>query len=183
MKIQTEKERNPPFKSIQRDYLETKLDTAAFENNIGLKTTRKSGVQTVTAKKVVGQDAVETVEKPKSSTTVSIPKKRKKLQKPDSDQLKRKKYITAKADSEGSAAIEMVQTVESAAETAVQTGGSIRTAVKGTSKGIGNIHTMVKSGVSIGTRKEIGRVTAAVGSGLKKGAVNLAKNTGNHLLS
>lgn len=181
MEIQTEKERNPPFESIQRDSPETQVDTETFENYIGLKTTRESGIQIGTAETAVVHNAVETVEKPKSSA-VSTPKKRKGLQKLDSDQLKHKKYITAKADSEGSAAIEMAQTVESAAETAVQTGGVIRTAVKGTSKGVGKIHTMVKSGVGIGTRKDIGRVATAVGSGLKKGAVNITKDTGNQLL-
>ncbi len=181
MEIQTEKERNPPFERIQRDSPETQVDTETFENYIGLKTTRESGIQTGTAEKAVVHNAVETVEKPKSSA-VSTPKKRKGLQKPDSDQLKRKKYIIAKADSEGSAAIEMVQTAESAAETAVQTGGVIRTAVKGTSEGVGKIRTMVKSSVGIGTRKDIGKVATAVGSGLKKGAVNLAKDTGNQLL-
>ncbi len=181
MEIQTEKERNPPFESIQHDSPETQVDTETFENYIGLKTTRESGIQTGTAETAVVHNAVETMEKPKSSA-VGTPKKRKGLQKPDSDQLKRKKYITAKADSEGSAAIEMVQTVESAAETAVQTGGVIRTAVKGTSKGVGKIRTMVKSGVGIGTRKDIGRVATAFGSGLKKGAVSLTKDTGNQLL-
>lgn len=182
MEIQTDKERHPPFESIQRDSPETQVNTETFENYIGLKTTKESGIQTGIAETAVVHNTVESVEKPKSSITANTPKKGKGLQKPDSDQLKRKKYTITKADNEGSAAIEMVQTVESAAEAAVQTGGVIRTAVKGTSKGVGKIRTMVKSGVGIGTRKDIGRVATAVGSGLKKGAVNLAKDTGTQLL-
>lgn len=92
--------------------------------------------------------------------------------------LKNKKYTIAKADSENSFAIESMQTVEAAGATVQQTGGMLKTAVKGTSKGVGTIHSMVKSGVKIGLAKEAGRIATAVGGSIK----NIAKDTGHQLL-
>ncbi len=93
--------------------------------------------------------------------------------------LKNKKYTFAKLDSEGSEAIEMVQTVQSAGSAVSQAGGMIRTAVKNTSNGIGSIKTMVKNGgVKLGSRKDISRIATSV-----KGSVaNIAKDTGQQLL-
>lgn len=93
--------------------------------------------------------------------------------------LKNKKYTFAKLDSEGSEAIEMVQTVQSAGSAVSQAGGMIRTAVKSTSNGIGSIKTMVKNGgVKLGSRKDISRIATSV-----KGSVaNIAKDTGQQLL-
>lgn len=89
--------------------------------------------------------------------------------------MKNKKYTLAKVDSEGSEAIEMVQTVQSAGSAVSQAGGMIRTAVKGTSNGIGSIKTMVKNGgVKLGSRKDIAKIATSV-----KGSVaNVAKDTG-----
>lgn len=92
--------------------------------------------------------------------------------------LKNQKYTFAKVDSEGSEAIEMVQTVQSAGGTVAQTGGMLRTAIKNTSNGIGNIKTMVKNGVKLGSRKDISRIATSVGGSLK----NIAKDTGHQLL-
>ena len=92
--------------------------------------------------------------------------------------LKNKKYTIAKADSDGSAAIESVQLVQSSASSIAQTGGMLKTAVKGTAKGAESIKTMVKSGVKIGSAKDIGRIATAVGGGVK----NIAGNIGNNLL-
>ena len=93
--------------------------------------------------------------------------------------LKNKKYTFAKLDSEGSEAIEMVQTVQSAGSAVSQAGGMIRTAVKSTSNGIGSIKTMVKNGgVKLGSRKDIAKIATSV-----RGSVaNVAKDTGQQLL-
>lgn len=92
--------------------------------------------------------------------------------------LENQKYTTAEMDSEGAEAIEMVQTVQSAGSTVAQTGGMLRTAVKSTSNGIGSIKTMVKSGVKLGSRKDISRIATSV----RGSVVNVAKDTGRQLL-
>ena len=92
--------------------------------------------------------------------------------------LENQKYTTAETDSEGSEAIEMVKTVQSAGSTVAQTGGMLRTAVKSTSNGIGSIKTMVKNGVKLGSRKDISKIATSV-----RGSVaNVAKDTGQQLL-
>lgn len=92
--------------------------------------------------------------------------------------LKNRKYTFAKVDSEGSEAIEMVQTVQSAGGTVAQTGGMLRTSIKNTSNGIGNIKTMVKNGVKLGSRKDISRIATSVRGNI----ANMAKDTGQQLL-
>lgn len=92
--------------------------------------------------------------------------------------LENQKYTTAETDSEGSEAIEMVKTVQSAGSTVVQTGGMLRTAVKSTSNGIGSIKTMVKNGVKLGSRKDISRIVTSARSGV----ANIARDTGQQLL-
>ncbi len=88
------------------------------------------------------------------------------------------KYITGETDSEGSEAIEMVKTVQSAGGVVAQTGGMLRTAVKSTSNGIGSIKTMVKNGVKLGSRKDIAKIATSV-----RGSIaNVAKDTGQQLL-
>lgn len=92
--------------------------------------------------------------------------------------LKNKKYTIAKADSENSLAIESVQTVTATVGIVSQAGGMLKTAVKGTSKGVGTIHSMVKKGVKIGTTKDVGKIATSVGGSIK----NIAKDTGHQLL-
>jgi len=92
--------------------------------------------------------------------------------------LKSMKYTIAKADSDNSSAIEMIQAVHSAESTIVQSGGMLKTAIKGTSNGVGTIHSMVHSGVKIGSARDIGNISTAIGGGIK----NIAKDTGNQLL-
>lgn len=92
--------------------------------------------------------------------------------------LKNQKYTTAETDSDGSEAIEMVKTVQSAGSAVAQTGGMLRTAVKSTSNGIGSIKTMVKNGVKLGSRKDISRIVTSVRSGV----ANIARDTGQQLL-
>lgn len=92
--------------------------------------------------------------------------------------LKNKKYTIAKTDSENSLAIESVQTVTAVAGTVSQAGGMLKTAVKGTSTGVGTIHSMVKSGVKIGSAKDVGKIATSVGGSIK----NIAKDTGHQLL-
>ena len=104
------------------------------------------------------------------------------LKAPAPDQLKRKKFIIAAADSDGSAVIEMGQTVTGAAETMVQTRGTIRTAVKSSAGKIGRIVTAVNQGIRLGTAKDAGIAAAHIGSGIRTGITNAAAHTGTSLL-
>lgn len=91
---------------------------------------------------------------------------------------KRQKYNSAKLDSDGSAAIEMVQAVQAAGGTVVQAGGILRTAVKGGANGLGSIKTFVRSGVNIGSVRDVGRIATAVNTSV----ANVAKSTGQQML-
>ncbi len=93
----------------------------------------------------------------------------------DKQKSKREKYSSAKMDSDGSAAIEMVQAVQAAGNVAVQAGGILRTAVKCGANGLGGIKTFVRRGVNVGSVKDVGRIATAVNttvSGAVKGAGN-----------
>lgn len=281
MDIQTERERNPTVRNIERDAPETQVDTELFENQAGLKTAQKSGIHTfyeddsdepekpakpkesendteesddtetdsgtdtgATPKhnepahstKRMGRakkntkssmkteddeqadeqeddsggeahepvifddvpdsdisdsediltdsgDIPETEIAPEHPDTPAKPEQnRRRSRSPTLDQLQRKKYITAGLNSEGSAAIEMEQAVTGAVDTVVQTGGTIRTAVKSTADGIGTIHTMVKQGVKLGTARDVGKVAANIGGGIKTGMADAMKQTGTSLL-
>lgn len=47
MEIQTEREREPTVNNIERNTPKTQVDTEVFDNQFGLKTDRKSGIQTL----------------------------------------------------------------------------------------------------------------------------------------
>lgn len=98
--------------------------------------------------------------------------------KEDKQKSKREKYNSAKMDSDGSAAIEMVQGVQAAGGVAVQAGGILRTAVKGGANGLGGIKTFVQRGVNVGSVKDVGRIATAVNTTV----ANAAKDTGQQML-
>lgn len=98
--------------------------------------------------------------------------------KEDKQKNKRQKYNSAKIDSDGSAAIEMVQAVQAAGNVAVQAGGVLRTAVKSGANGLGGIKTFVRRGVNVGSIKDVGRIATAVNTTVS-GAV---KSAGDSLL-
>lgn len=96
----------------------------------------------------------------------------------DKQKNKQQKYNSAKMDSDGSAAIEMMQAVQAAGGVAVQAGGILRTAVKGGANGLGGIKTFVRRGVNIGSIKDVGRIATAVNTTV----ANAAKDTGQQML-
>ncbi|MBD5130073.1 MAG: hypothetical protein HDT43_09140 [Ruminococcaceae bacterium] len=98
--------------------------------------------------------------------------------KEDKQKSKREKYSSAKLDSDGSAAIEMVQGVQAAGNAAVQAGGILRTAVKGGANGLGGIKTFVQRGVNVGSVKDVGRIATAVNTSV----ANAARDTGQQML-
>lgn len=92
--------------------------------------------------------------------------------------LKNQKYIVASADTDDSVAIESAQLIRSAADTVVQMGGVVRTAVNDTAKGIETVHSVARNGIRVGTAKDAGKIASAVRIGIQ----NLAAETGNQLL-
>lgn len=92
--------------------------------------------------------------------------------------LKPQSFVTAKSDSDGSAAIEMTQAVQAVGSAAAQAGGILRTAVKGTANGLGGIKTLVRRGVNVGSISDVGRIATAVNTTV----ANAAKDTGQQML-
>lgn len=170
------KNRAPTVRNIERNAPETQVDTEVVENQAGLKTQTESGIQTL--QKDTETDANSGGKGGSSASGGG----RRRTKAPTPDQFKRKKYIIADADSDGSAAIEICQSVSDAADTVMQTGGTIRTAVQKTAAGIGKIHTMVKHGVRLGTARDAGRVAASIGSGIRTSVADAAMQTGTSLL-
>ena len=170
------KNRAPTVRNIERNAPETQVDTEVVENQAGLKTQTESGIQTL--QKDTETDANSGGKGGSSASGGG----HRRTRSPTPDQLKRKKYIVADADSDGSAAIEIGQFVSDAADTVIQTGGTIRTAVQKSAAGIGKIHTMVKHGVRLGTARDAGKVAANIGSGIRTGIGDTAMQTGTSLL-
>lgn len=171
------KSRAPTVRNIERNAPETQVDTEIVENQAGLKTQTQSGIRTVCDDTETDADSGG-----KGGGNHSSGSGRRRSGSPTADQLKRKKYIVADADSDGSAAIEIGQSVSDAADTVIQTGGTIRTAVQKSAAGIGKIHTMVKHGVRLGTARDVGKVAASIGSGIRTGVADAAMQTGRGLL-
>lgn len=171
------KKRDPTVRNIERLVPETQVDTEVLENQAGLKTETQGGIQTL-------HDDTEADANSggKGGGHHSSGGGRRRTRAPTPDQLKRKKYIIADADSDGSAAIEIGQSVSDAADTVMQTGETIRTAVQKSAAGIGKIHTMVKHGVQLGTARDVGKVAANIGSGIRTEIADAAKQTGTGLL-
>lgn len=171
------KKRDPTVRNIERLVPETQVDTEVLENQAGLKTETQGGIQTL-------HDDTEADANSggKGGGHHSSGGGRRRTRAPTPDQLKRKKYIIADADSDGSAAIEIGQSVSDAVDTMIQTSGTIRTAVQKSASGIGKIHTMVKHGAQLGTARDVGKVAANIGSGIRTGIADAAKKTGTGLL-
>ena len=208
MRIQTEREREPTLRNIERDAPETKVDTEVFENTYGVKTARETGIQTQDTEDedadaddtspdvpFIKEDAAEGVTESDTDVdsnsgsdsgsggterTAKVSDRKGKM--PSADQLKRKKYTIASPDSDGSDVIEELQAIAGVADAVIQTGGTIRTAVRTSSDGIGKIHTMVKQGVRVGSVRDVGAVAATIGSGIKTGMVDAAHDAKNQLL-
>lgn len=134
--------------SISRNVITTKTETGKLRNIHGIKSRKKHSRKAVLR-------------------AIGIKEMR----------LKNKKYTVARSDGDNFA-IDSVQTVTAAVGTASQAGGMLKTAIKGTSKGVGTIHSMVKSGVKIGSAKDVGRIATSVSGSIK----NIAKDTGAKLL-
>lgn len=148
-----------------------------FENEKVKSDKTESSLQTSVATSV--NTAADNTSSSAAGGTMSmkLPPRRGNVKK-DRQKPKREKYTSAKMDSDGSAAIEMVQAVQAAGNAAVQAGGILRTAVRSGVNGLGGIKTFVRRGVNVGSIKDVGRIATAVNTTV----ANAAKDTGQQML-
>ncbi len=91
--------------------------------------------------------------------------------------LKNKRYTVAKSDDDNLLS-ESAELVRSSADTVIRAGETFKNTVSAAASGINSVRSMVKNGVKIGTKKDVGKIFTAVGSGIK----NVASDAGNQLL-
>lgn len=91
--------------------------------------------------------------------------------------LKNKRYTVAKSDDDNLLS-ESAELVCSSADTVIRAGEAVKNTVAVTTNGINSVRSMVKNGVKVGTKKDVGKIFTAVGSGIR----NVASDAGNQLL-
>lgn len=91
--------------------------------------------------------------------------------------LKNKRYTVAKSDDDNLLS-ESAELVCSSADTVIRAGEAVKNTVAVTTNGINSVRSMVKNGVKVGTKKDVGKIFTAVGRGVK----NVASDAGNQLL-
>ena len=91
--------------------------------------------------------------------------------------LKNKRYTVAKNDDDNLLA-ESTEVIRYSAGSVIQAGESFKNTVAVASSGINSVRSMVKNGVKIGTKKDVGKIFTAVGGGIK----NVVSDTENQLL-
>lgn len=91
--------------------------------------------------------------------------------------LKNKRYTVAKSDDDNLLS-ESAELVRSSADTVIQAGEAVKNTVAVAAGGINSVRSMVKNGVKIGTKKDVGKIFTAAGRGVR----NVASDAGNQLL-
>lgn len=91
--------------------------------------------------------------------------------------LKNKRYTVVKSDDDNLLS-ESAELVRSSADTVIQAGEAVKNTVVVAANGINSVRSMVKNGVKVGTKKDVGKIFTAAGHGIK----NVASDAGNQLL-
>ena len=91
--------------------------------------------------------------------------------------LKNKRYTVAKSDDDNLLS-GSVDVIRSSADTVIQAGEAVKNTAAVTASGINSVRSMVKNGVKVGTKKDVGKIFTAVGRGVR----NVAYDAGNQLL-
>lgn len=91
--------------------------------------------------------------------------------------LKNKRYIVAKSDDDNLLS-ESAEVIRSSADTVIRAGEAVKNTVAVTTNGINSVRSMVKNGVKVGTKKDVGKIFTVAGRGIK----NVASDAGNQLL-
>lgn len=91
--------------------------------------------------------------------------------------LKNKRYTVAKSDDDNLLS-ESAEVIRSSADTVIQAGETVKNTVSVAANGINSVRSMVKNGVNVGTKNDVGKIFTAVGRGVR----NVASDAGNQLL-
>lgn len=91
--------------------------------------------------------------------------------------LKNKRYTVAKSDDDNLLS-ESAELVRYSADTVIRAGEAVKNTVAVAAGGINSVRSMVKNGVKVGTKKDVGKIFTAAGRGIK----NVASDAGNQLL-
>ncbi len=91
--------------------------------------------------------------------------------------LKNKRYTIAKSDDDNLLS-ESAELVRSSADTVIRAGETFKNTVSVAAGGINSVRSMVKNGVKVGKKKDVGKIFTAVGRGVR----NVASDAGNQLL-
>lgn len=91
--------------------------------------------------------------------------------------LKNKRYTVAKSDDDNLLS-GSVDVIRSSADTVIRAGETFKNTVSVAASGINSVCSMVKNGVKVGTKKDVGKIFTAVGRGVR----NVASDAGNQLL-
>jgi hypothetical protein len=149
--------RDAPQTNIGHEGIETQKKTIDVRNKYHIKSVKKADINTAR-----GREAV-VLKKPQLS-------------------LSHKKYIIVHGNEDSTNNITTVQSTVGVAQGVVHTEGAIRTAVGGTRNTVGRIQTAVKSGLLVGSVKDVGSTFGNIGVGIKLGAVGVIKDSGRQLL-
>lgn len=91
--------------------------------------------------------------------------------------LKNKRYTVAKSDDDNLLS-ESAELVRSSADTVIRASETFKNTVSAAASGINSVRSMVKNGVKVGTKKDVGKIFTAAGRGIR----NVASDAGNQLL-
>ncbi|MBR1384196.1 MAG: hypothetical protein IJ555_10395 [Ruminococcus sp.] len=166
---------------MERDGIETEKKAVGVENRYHIHSVKKSNIQTAWG----GRDMViknPNVNRDERIRQLHDIKHRKDYFKSRRLKLSRKKYTVAKREDESPNSIMSVENTVSSAQGLIQTGGAIRTAVGGTRNTVGRIQTAVKSGVRVGSVKDVGKIAGSIGTVAKNATVGAVKEAGHSLL-
>ncbi len=180
MEIKTQKARDTPETNVERNGIETQKMSGGVRNTFMVKSVKKTGVNNVSRSRdlVLKNPNVNREERIRQLRDI----KRRKDYFKHMNTLNRKKYITSRSDDGNPNNIASVEETVSAAQSVVQSGGLIRTAVGGTRNTAGRIQTAVKNGVKVGSVKDVGRTFGVAAVVAKNATTEALKEGGRSLL-
>ncbi len=179
--IETKRARDAPETNIEREGIETQNEAVGVRNKYRIKSVGTGDIQTAWGKRdmVLKNPNVNREERLRQLRDID---RRKDYFKNRRFTLARKKYTKAKGDDGSPNNIASVERTVAVAGGVVHAGGVIRTAVGGTRTAAGRIQTAVKSGVRLGSVKDVGRMAGGIGTAAKNATVGAVKQTGHSLL-
>lgn len=179
--IETKRARDAPETNIEREGIETQNEAVGVRNKYRIKSVKKGDIQTSWGNRdmVLKNPNVNREERLRQLRDID---RRKDYFKHRRFTLARKKYTKTKGDDGSPNNIASVERTVAVAGGVVHAGGVIRTAVGGTRTAAGRIQTAVKSGVRLGSVKDVGRMAGGIGTAAKNTAAGAVGQAGHSLL-